>query len=112
MTTREASSIQENRVAKKLGGVVNSNSGAGNFNKGDIRIPDIAMTIECKTCMKPKDSFSIKKDWLVKNKNEAFITRSNYTCIAFNFNCEDKTDYYIIDDNLMSFLVEKLKEEQ
>ena len=112
MTTREASSIQENRVAKKLGGVVNSNSGAGKFNKGDIRIPDIAMTIECKTCLKPKESFSIKKDWLVKNKNEAFITRSNHTCIAFNFDFEDKHDYYVIDDSLMQFLVEKLKENQ
>ena len=33
LTTRDCSSIQEHRVANKLNGRVNSNSGAGHFNK-------------------------------------------------------------------------------
>lgn len=106
--TRHASSVQEKRVAGKLGGKVSSNSGAGLFNKGDIVVEDASLLIECKTCMEPKKSFSIKKDWIEKNKEEAFRLRLDNHVIAFNFDYQDKKDYYIIDDKLMGFLVEKL----
>lgn len=112
ISTREASSIQENRVAKKLEGNVISNSGAGLFKKGDVHIEDVKMLVECKTCMSPKESFSIKKDWIEKNKKELFQNRLQYHCIAFNFDYNDKKDYYVIDDLLMSILLEKLREEQ
>lgn len=109
--TRYASSVQEKRVARKLGGKVSSNSGAGLFNKGDIVVEDASLLIECKTCMEPKKSFSIKKDWIEKNKEEAFRLRLDNHTIAFNFDYQDKKDYYIIDDKLMDFLVEKLRQE-
>ena len=110
-TTRYASSIQEKRVQSKLGGTITPNSGAGYFKKGDIQIPEAGLLIECKTCMTPKNSFSIKKEWLEKNKKELFASGLSNSIIAFNFNYEDKNDYYIIDDKLMQFLVEKLTEE-
>ena len=110
--TRHASSIQENRVAGKLGGKVSSNSGAGLFNKGDIVVNDASLLIECKTCMESKKSFSIKKEWLDKNRDEAFRLRLDNHIIAFNFDYQDKKDYYIIDDKLMEFLVEKLRQEE
>jgi hypothetical protein len=109
--TRYASYVQEKRVAGKLGGRVSSNSGAGMFNKGDIVVEDASLLIECKTCMEPKKSFSIKKDWIDKNKEEAFRLRLDNHVIAFNFDYQDKKDYYIIDDKLMKFLVEKLRKE-
>jgi len=109
--TRYASDTQENRVVSKLGGFRTSNSGANRFRKGDIHITDASLLIECKTCMTPKDSFSIKKSWIEKNKEEAFANRLFNTAIAFNFNFEDSHDFYVIDDKLMKFLVEKLKEE-
>ena len=109
--TRYASNIQEKRIAGKLGGNVSSNSGAGLFNKGDIVVDDASLLIECKTCMEPKKSFSIKKDWIEKNKEEAFRLRLDNHAIAFNFDYQDKKDYYIIDDKLMKFLVEKLRKE-
>ena len=65
-STRFASEIQEERISKKFNGRVQLNSGAGKFSKGDVIIPDIGMQIECKTCMTPKESFSIKKEWLEK----------------------------------------------
>lgn len=40
--TRYASHTQETRIAKKLGARVNSNSGAGLFDKGDLKIPEIS----------------------------------------------------------------------
>lgn len=111
VSTREASSIQEKRIAKKLDGTANPNSGAGMTKKGDVELSDIGLLVECKTCMTPKQSFSIKKDWIEKNKQEAFMTRNNDSVIAFNFDYTDKKDYYIINDKLMTFLVEKLREE-
>ena len=109
--TRYASSVQEKRVAGKLNGVVSSNSGAGLFNKGDVVCEDASLLVECKTCMEPKKSFSIKKEWIEKNKEEAFRLRLDNHVIAFSFDYQDKKDYYVIDDKLMEFLVRKLEEE-
>ena len=109
--TRYASEIQEKRVANKIGGKINSNSGAGLWDKGDIHIPEASLLIECKTSMIERNSFSIKKEWIEKNKEEAFSNRLSNHAIAFNFYYEDGKDYYVIDDKLMRFLVDKLKEE-
>lgn len=111
-STRYASDVQEKRVCSKLGGVRTPNSGASLFKKGDIQIPDIGLLIECKTCMTPKNSFSIKKEWLEKNKQELFASGLSNSVVAFNFDYEDKNDYYVIDDKLMKYLVEKLREEE
>lgn len=111
-TTREASSVQEKRVSEKLGGIISPNSGAGKWKKGDIQIPEAGLLIECKTCMKPKQSFSIKKEWLEKNNEESFFNRLDNTVIAFNFDYTDKNDYYVINDKLMKFLVDCLTEEK
>lgn len=108
--TREASAVQEKRVSNKLGGVVTPNSGAGYFKKGDIQISDAGLLVECKTCIVPKKSFSIKKEWLEKNKQELFGSGLSNSIIAFNFGYEEKDDYYVIDDKLMKFLVESLKD--
>lgn len=110
-STRFASKTQEDRVASKLGGRTCPNSGATVWRKGDIHVDEASMLIECKTCMTPKESFSIKKAWIDKDKEEAFANRLSNTAIAFNFNYEDSNDYYVIDDKLMKFLIEKLKEE-
>lgn len=110
-STRFASEAQEKRVASKLGGRVSSNSGAGRFDKSDIYLDDIDLSIECKTCQTEKNSFSIKKEWLEKHKREAFQTRAANNVIAFNFFYSDNQDYYVIDDKLMRFLVDKLRED-
>lgn len=110
MSTREFSSKQEHYVARLLGGTVNPNSGAGHWKKGDVVIPNADMLVECKTAMSEKSSFSIKADWITKNKEEAHSNRFSNSCIAFNFG-PDKPNYFVIDEKLMRFLVEKLSEE-
>ena len=60
--------------------------------------------------MTDKSSFSIKQDWILKNKDEAFSQRLSNSCVAFNFG-PDKPNYYCIDEKLMKFLVEKLEED-
>ncbi len=100
--TRFYSNKQEKAVAKELGGKQVSNSGATPFNKGDVVTSD--WLIECKTCTKEKNSFSIKKDWLKKNKEEAFAMNKEFNALAFNFG--DGKNYYIVDEKTFK----KLKE--
>lgn len=102
MNTRKYSSRQEKRVAKKLGGKVNSNSGATDFYKGDVRTNHIL--IECKTATKEVKSVSIKKDWLEKLNEEKFAMGKYYSSLAFDFG--DGKDYFIISQELMELLVE------
>lgn len=107
--TRYYSNIQEQAVCKALDAYQQSNSGAGHFRKGDCVNKQASLLIECKTVMKEKNTFSIKKEWITKNKEEAFSQRLNNTCIAFNFKPQGE-NYYIIDEKLMRFLVDKLCE--
>lgn len=109
-STRYFSSKQEQYVAKLLGGQNNSSSGSGHFRKGDVIQKDASLLIECKTTMEEKQSFSIKKEWIDKNKEEAFAMRLDNTCVVFNFG-PDKENYFVINEKLMKFLVEKLKED-
>ena len=108
--TRYFSNQHEKSVCRALGGIQTPNSGAGRFKKGDIIIESASCLIECKTCMSDKKSVSIKKDWLDKNKEETFTNRLANNAIAFNFS-PNGSNYYIIDERLMQFLVEKLSEE-
>lgn len=93
--TRFYSNQQEKKVAKAVSGKKVANSGATAFNKGDVTTDNIL--IECKTCTTEKKSFSIKKEWLEKNKEEAFEMGKSYSVLAFNFG-PNTDNYYIIDE--------------
>lgn len=107
MNTRAFSRKQENNVAKLVNGKVVANSGATAFNKGDVRTDKIL--IECKTSISEKQSFTIKKDWLLKNKDEAFAMKKQYSVLAFDFG--DGENYFILDKNLFKKLVNYIEEE-
>ena len=92
--TRFFSNKQEKYIAKELDGKKVANSGATAFNKGDVLLEN--WLIEAKTCTSEKQSFSIKKEWLEKNKEEAFAMRKDYNALAFNFG--DNKNYYIVDE--------------
>ena len=109
-STRYYSSRQEQYIASLIEGKANSSSGSGNFNKSDVLKESASLLIECKTSVSEKSSFSIKKDWLTKVKKEAFEMRLSHTILAFEF--APKTEnYFVIDESLFKFLVEKLEEE-
>lgn len=105
--TRFYSSRQEKQVAKTIGGKQVSNSGATTYNKGDVTT-DI-MLVECKTCVQPKKSFTIQKQWLEKNEEEAFEMGKPYNCLAFDFG--DGKINYIISEKLFLKLLGCLQEE-
>lgn len=107
-STRYYSDIQEKSVCKALNAYQTPNSGASKFRKGDVFTN--SFLIECKTVMTDKDSISIKKDWIIKNKEEAFTQRKANQAIAFNFG-PDQPNYYIINERLMAYLVDKVENE-
>lgn len=108
-STRYFSSRQEESISKLIGGTTTPSSGSGHWRKGDIIQQNASLLIEAKCTMTPKDSFSIKKDWIIKNKEEAKTQRLASGCIAFDFE-PDGPNYFVINEALMQFLVEKLEE--
>lgn len=106
--TRFYSKKQETAVAKEVGGKRVANSGATPFHKGDVITDDFL--IECKTTTATtKASFSIKKEWLVKNKEEAFGMGKHHNALAFQFG-ENEPNYYIIDEKQFKEYLFLLKE--
>jgi len=113
MSTRKVSKKQEARLAKTLGGKRQSNSGATPFQKGDVVTELFA--IEAKTSMVPKQSISIRKEWVDKIRREAFAMGKPYSAVAFDFGANplgNKETFYIIDEQLFIKLHEKLEEEE
>lgn len=107
-STRYYSERQEEAVCKALGAKRHANSGATKFKKGDCSTEQVL--IECKTCLSEKDSFSIKREWIEKNRQEAREMNKPVSALAFNFG-PDTENHYIISETVMKFLVEKLEEE-
>ena len=101
--TRFYSSQQEKEVAKAVGGRQVVNSGATKFNKGDVRTDD--WLFECKTSTSAKASFSVKREWLDKNRQEAFAMGKQYNALVFDYG-NGSNRYYVVDEK--TFL--KMKE--
>ena len=70
--TRDFSDAQEKAVCRLLGGQQVANSGAGHFCKSDVVVKDASLGIECKTSTTVKGSFTVKREWLDKSKEESF----------------------------------------
>ena len=102
--TRFYSNRQEKKVAKSLGGRQVSNSGATTFRKGDVTTDDFL--IECKTVTAERKSITVKKDWIDKNREEAFAMGKSYSAVAIDFG--DGEQHYIISESLFKKLVETI----
>ena len=111
MATRDYSDTHEKSVCKALGATQQLNSGATKYMKGDVVKKSASLLCECKCCMSPKSSVSIKKEWIDKNRQEAFSQRLSNSCIAFNFEPNGE-NYYVINEKLMQYLVECLEQEE
>jgi len=104
--TRWYSSKQEKAVAKVVDGKQVANSGASDFKKGDVTTD--SWLIECKTATTVKKSFSIKQEWLDKNKEEAFAMNKEYNALAFDFGTGN--NYYIVDERTFIRMKEALED--
>ena len=101
-STRYYSKKQENKIAKTLNGKTVANSGAAMFCGGDVKLDEFL--IECKTLTSPKDSMTIKKEWLTKIKEESIAKRKPYSALTIDFGQSD--NYFIIDEKLFKLLLE------
>lgn len=104
--TRYYSERQEKYIADKFGGYKSTNSGASDFSAGDVILEHYL--IECKTCLKEQKSFTIQKEWIDKIHKESFAKGKLDGIVAFNFG-NNNENYFIINENLMHFLIEKTK---
>ena len=93
-STRYYSGKQEKRIAKAVNGQRVANSGATTFNKGDVRTDK--WLFEAKTKTSESQSFSVKKSWLDKNKEEMFAMGKEYSALVFDFG--DGNNYYVLDE--------------
>ena len=100
--TRFYSNKQEKKIAKQVGGKKTPNSGATKFQKGDVQTR--YFLIEAKTVTKEQKSFTIQRDWIYKNREEAFAMGKPFSALAIDFG--DGEQHYIIDERLFKDLVE------
>ena len=107
--TRYYSKQQEKKVAKRLDGKRQANSGATPFQKGDV-ITD-QFLVECKTKTKDSKSFTIKEDWLLKNEEEAFSMNRD-SALCFDFGPSANKRYYIISERLFDLLQQYMREDK
>ena len=105
MNTRRFAKRQEQTLAQLLNAKRQANSGATPFAKGDVK--GTQFLIECKTCVEDKKSFAIKKEWLEKNKEEAFAMGREYAALAFNFG-PGQTNYFIVDEKTFKELIGRI----
>lgn len=103
------SNKQEKKVAKTVKGFQVVNSGATKFSKGDVVTKN--WLIECKTTTATeKASFSIKREWLEKNKEEAFAMGKEFSALAFDYG--DGRNWYVIDEKTFITLQRLLEQEE
>lgn len=103
---KDYSASQENDIARLLGGRVQSNSGGTRFGGGDVHTAQFL--IEAKTPTKEQTSFSIKKEWVEKMREQAFEQGKSRSALAFRFSPHEQ-DYFVIDSWMMRELVEYLE---
>ena len=109
--TRFYSNRQEKEVAKTIGGRQTANSGATPFSKGDVVTSGRdGWLIECKTATTAKASFSIKREWLDKNREEAFAMGKAHNALCFDFG-NGSNKYYIVDERTFLKIMRLMEEE-
>ena len=107
--TRFYSNRQEKKVAKTVQGKQTANSGATMFGgKGDVT--NDLFLLECKTHTELREQFTIKRDWILKNEEEAFQMGKQYSALVLDFG--DGEQHYVINEKLFLELLNHLRESE
>lgn len=101
-STRYYSSRQERQVAKSIHGKVTANSGATVFGAGDVLVDD--WLLECKTVTGPRESVSVKKDWIYKNREEAFQMGKHHSAVVIQFEPDGENHYIISEKDFKEYM--------
>lgn len=89
-------------MAKAIKGKQTANSGATKFSAGDVVSDD--WLLECKTHTEPRESFTIKRDWIMKNREEAFQMGKHNSALVIDFG--DGENHYLVDEKTFKRLLE------
>ena len=90
---KKISKRQEKKTANDIGGRVTPASGAGKWQKGDVRAVDIR--VECKTT--EKASYNLKRETLVKIEVEAHEDEIPVLALEFiDPNYTMSTEFYVV----------------
>ena len=101
--TKFFSNAQEEKVAKLVNGKVVAGSGSPHFCAGDVITED--WLFECKCPMTERQSFSLKKEWFIKNEREKQQLLKPYSGIVFQF-APNTTNYVVIDEKTFKLMYE------
>lgn len=101
--TRFYSNKQEKKIAKQVSGKQVANSGATAFSKGDISTDE--WLFEAKTKMEESKSFTIKREWIEKNREEAFAMGKSYNALVIDFG--DGKQFYLLDEKTFLQMLEE-----
>jgi hypothetical protein len=96
VATRDYSDKQEKHIAKVTGGKVQSNSGGTKFGGGDVHTDKFF--IEAKTPTKEQTSFTIKKEWITKMREQAYEQGKECCALAFTFDPDKQQNYYVLSE--------------
>ena len=107
--TRFYSKKQESAIADVTRGRRTANSGATKFDKGDVVAGQ--WLLEAKTVTKEKKTFTLRKDWLDKNREEAFAMGKEYNALVFDFG-DEGSRYYVIDEKTFLQVKESLENDK
>ena len=111
MITRYFSDKQEKHIAKVTGGKVQSNSGGTKFGGGDVHTNKFF--IEAKTPTKEQTSFTIKKEWIIKMREQAYEQGKEESVLAFRFDPDIDNDLYVLSQKqFLEYLKYKEGEDQ
>ena len=94
MATRDYSNKQERYIARITGGKIQPNSGGTKFGGGDVHTEKFL--IEAKTPTKEQISFTIKKDWIIKMREQAYEQGKEEAVLAFRFDPNIDNDLYVL----------------
>lgn len=83
MNLRKVASRQDNRVAKKTGWGVQTNSGATKGKKGDLKYSNLL--VETKTVVHKTTTFKLMKSWFEKARDQAFRMGKQFSIIVYSF---------------------------
>ena len=106
--TRFYSDKQEKKVAKAVSGKQTANSGDTAFSKGDVR--NDLFLLECKTHTEFRENFTVKHEWIDKNREEAFQMGRKHAALALDFG--DGEQHYIISEKDFLEYMNYLKENE
>ena len=102
MSTRYFSDKQERHIAKVTVGKVQSNSGGTKFGGGDVHTDKFL--IEAKTPTKEQTSFTIKKEWITKMREQAYEQGKEESVLAFRFDPTGEDLYVLSERQFLDYL--------